>query len=164
MNLLTPHTTASNLQYVTHQGNPSFLEFKNDDFSGQVSYVPDSDIFQIDGRFVNFNNIGGYYWAANPVEHRYSYSGSGLPYPNPEIAYEETPNRGRIQLDNGGGFSIKLDHPSGYYIRQGKILIKPHVNFQIDGSDKIHTVKIADDMPYRSLKNLPNRPNRSILR
>lgn len=164
MNLLVPQSNDSDFQYVTQGGNPPVLEFKNPDFSGQVSYFSDSDIFQIDGRFPNLTGIGINYWAANPVERRYSYSGSGLPYPNPESAYEETPNRGKLQLDDAGGFSIKLMHPSGYYIRQGKILVKPHVNFQIDGNDRIYTVNIADNMPYRSLKNLPNRPNRSTLR
>ena len=33
------------------------------------------------------------FWAANPATYNGSYSGSGLPFPNPEIAYQNSINR-----------------------------------------------------------------------
>ena len=36
--------------------------------------------------------------AANAPDYRQSYSGSGLPFPNPEIAYENTPNKGTAKV------------------------------------------------------------------
>jgi len=152
------------VSYTVHKLDQPVLEFNSQDFSGKVTYDADSAIYSIDGRFAGINNATVKYWAANPIARNYSYSGSGLPYPNPEAAYENTPNQGHTLLDNEGRLSIKLDSPSGYYVRQGKILLKPHVHFKILGSDKVFTITIADFFPYRSLKNLPGRPNRSTNR
>ena len=38
------------------------------------------------------NNATIMFWAANPPTYCTSYSGSGLPYPNADIAYENTSN------------------------------------------------------------------------
>ena len=48
------------------------------------------------------------FWAANPPTYCTSYSGSGLPYPNADIAYENTPNRGAVKSNNGE-FELTLD-------------------------------------------------------
>ena len=152
------------LQYIVHKLTPPVLEFKSDKLSGTVTYDADSDIFIVSGQFIGVLNNSLRYWAANPIPRMYSYSGSGLPYPNAEVAYENTPNQGEILIDNDGKFSIKLDHPSGYYVRQGKILMKPHIHLKINNDSTVYTVMIADYFPYRSLKNLPDRPNRSINR
>jgi len=153
------------IRYNVHKiDNRPILDFNSQDFSGQVTYDSDSAIYTINGQFGGINNATVKYWAANPISRNYSYSGSALPYPNPEAAYENTPNQGHFLLDNDGKFNIRLDSPSGYYVRQGKFLLRPHVHFQILGGDKVHTLTIADLFPYRSLKNLPDRPNRSTNR
>ena len=36
------------------------------------------------------------FWAANPPDYNTSFSGSGLPFPSPEIAFEDTKNQRRI--------------------------------------------------------------------
>jgi hypothetical protein len=41
------------------------------------------------------------YTAANPPTYNNSFSGSALPYPSEEIAYENTPNRGVVEIMNG---------------------------------------------------------------
>jgi hypothetical protein len=154
------------LKYIVHKLDEPLLEFSSPELSGKVTYVPDADIFHVSGQF-NIRGAAGAtmkYWAANPIGRIYSYSGSALPYPNPEAAYENTTNQGTILLDNEGKFHIKLDHPSGYYVGQGKILLKSHVHFKVSGYNRVFTVTIADYFPYRSLKNLPDRPNRSTNR
>jgi hypothetical protein len=152
------------VNYTVHQLEQPVLEFTSKEFSGKVTYDADSSIYTFDGQFEGLNNATVKYWAANPIARNYSYSGSALPYPNPEVAYENTPNQGYSLLDNNGRFNIKLDSPSGYYVRQGKILLKPHVHFKVLDSDKVFTITIADFFPYRSLRNLPDRPNRSTNR
>lgn len=152
------------VNYIVHKLDKPVLEFNSQEFSGRVMYNADSGIYNIDGQFIGVNNATVKYWSANPITRNYSYSGSGLPYPNPETAYENTPNQGYVLLDNDGRFSIKVDNPSGYYVRQGKILLKPHVHFKVLGSSKVFTITIADSFPYRSLKNLVDRPNRSTNR
>jgi hypothetical protein len=40
------------------------------------------------------------YWAASPPTYSLSFSGSGLPYPNQEVALEKTPNQGVAEVKN----------------------------------------------------------------
>ena len=151
------------MQYIVHKLSLPTLEFQSPELSGMVTYYADSDIFVVKRKFNHIGSRVMQYWAANPIYRNYSYAGSGLPYPNPAEAYENTPNQGDVLLDRDGQFEIKLDHPSGYYLRQGKILLKPHVHLQVQGDDTVYTVVISDDFPNR-LKNLPDRPNRSLNR
>ena len=47
------------------------------------------------------------YWAANPPGYGTSFAGSGLPYANPEMAYQNTPNIGAtIVKDSKYSFNI----------------------------------------------------------
>ena len=46
--------------------------------------------------------------AANAPDYRQSYSGSGLPFPNPEIAYENTQNKGTARVVDGN-FQFSID-------------------------------------------------------
>ena len=114
------------------------------------------------------------YWAANCPTNGSSFSGSGLPYPNRDIAYENTKNQGIIQV-LGDVFSLNILKPNSYYENQGKTLIRPHVNFMfIDGNEKpisnVYKTMIEDYIPYRSLSmrredvlfyNVPNLPIRT---
>ena len=50
------------------------------------------------------------YWAPNPPNYRTSYTGSALPYPNPSIAYENTPNKGKVRANNRR-FEIRIKYP-----------------------------------------------------
>jgi hypothetical protein len=147
------------LQYIVHKLERPVLEFKSAELTGQVVYDPDTTVFTVTGRFHGLSNVGITYWAANPIGRGYSYSGSGLPFANPEMAYENTPNQGDLLLDNSGQFQIQLDHPNSYYVGQGSVLLKPHVHLGANG--KVYTVQLGDNLPYRSLKNLPGRPNRT---
>ena len=47
------------------------------------------------------------YWAPNPANHLTSYS-SGLPYPNPKVTYDNTPNNGAVMAVDGK-FSFLLN-------------------------------------------------------
>ena len=51
------------------------------------------------------NNII-YYSAANPPDYRATYTGSGLPFANQHIAFENSPNKGKSDLLDGN-FEIK---------------------------------------------------------
>ncbi len=156
--------TDCGIDYTVHNLEIPTLEFTSQNLYGVIIYDPDLAIYTIEGQFPNLANVKVKYWAANPIIRNYSYSGSGLPYPNPETAYENTPNQGYILLDNNGRFIIKLDSPSGYYVKQGKILLKPHLHLKVLGIENVLTITIADSFPNRSLKNLPDRPNRSTNR
>ena len=96
------------------------------------------------------------YWASSPPDSRHSFSGSGLPFPNEEMAYSNSPNIGRSLLGNDASFSIKLIYPNSYYKTLGSKYVKPNVKLLFsDGNGnmygKIITVVLGDGIPYRSL-------------
>jgi hypothetical protein len=69
--------------------------------------------------------------AAAPVTRGISFSGSGQPYPNRAIAFEETPNKGSVEsLD--GRFHIELTGiPAGYYSGLGAVYVPPCIEFHV---------------------------------
>ena len=75
---------------------------------------------------VNYNSLGNFvisgsagvlgavfvkYWSSAPPTYSLSFAGSGLPYPNEEIAYEKTPNQGVAQIKDGR-FQFAIDSPN----------------------------------------------------
>ena len=94
------------------------------------------------------------FWAANPPDYRTSYSGSGLPYPNSQIAYESSPNRGTVQLRADGSFEFRLRPPASYYTGLGTVFMRPHVYVQVNSKKTIGTpvlVRTGEGTPYRLL-------------
>lgn len=95
------------------------------------------------------------YWAAAPARVGLSFSGNGLPFANPDMAYENTPNKGEVML-NGGTFSFTLDSvPNAYYVGNGTLYMPPHMTMKVcqgnQCEDKYVTVKIDEGMPFRTL-------------
>ena len=114
------------------------------------------------------------YWAANSPTKTGSFSGSGLPYPTEEVAYENTKNQGNIEIYNLN-FSLNFLKPNSYYTNQCKVLVRPHVNFMfITGENKpisgVYKIELDNFIPYRTLSmvrknvmfyNNPNLPIRN---
>ncbi len=121
-------------------------------------YANKSGNFKLKGRVTKLSGNGVLkYWAPNPSTCLYSISGTGLPFPNEEIAFENTPNQGEIAIDATGNFEITLLYPAGYYINQGETYVPPHVNFLLCGTNKVIRVELPFDTPFRSLgSNLSN--------
>lgn len=94
------------------------------------------------------------YWAANPATRNQSFTGSGLPYANPEQAYDRTPNSGAVKANNRQ-FEIKLKSPSAYYIGLGTLYIPPTLHIKVceEGTTEGHVehVKLGDGIPFRTL-------------
>lgn len=67
--------------------------------------------------------------AATPVTRGIGFAGSGQPYPNRDIAFENTPNNGELDSEDGS-FSIQLAGiPAGYYTQLGATYVPPIVEF-----------------------------------
>ena len=101
------------------------------------------------------------FWAANPPTYTTSYSGSGLPYPNPDIAYENTPNRGSV-IANNRSFEFRIRYPNSFYIGLGSLYLEPCVHIKIceNGTDgNVETIKLGNGIPFRSLTYPPTQPN-----
>lgn len=146
------------MEYIVHHDKGQYMEFKNSDISGIIKYNSNNDTYLIEGQTHAKNIV---YRAATPLWRNYSYAGSGLPYPNHSLAYENTSNMGTIHVKNGL-FKIELPHPSQYYVDQGKKLLKPHVHLELVDLNKTVTLVLADYLPFRSLTHLPHRPDRTI--
>lgn len=94
------------------------------------------------------------YIAACPADHKFSFSGSGLPFQNQLQAFENTPNIGIISLSYNNNFDIPLMYPNSYQIGLGSVLQGPTLYLQyLDKNDKnkIITIDLGNIIPYRSL-------------
>jgi len=104
------------------------------------------------------------YWAANSPDSHLSLTGTALPFPNREVAFNPSMNVGNVVSDDRGRISFQITHPNSYYTCTGRQLIPPHLNFAIDfgnGQEKLYYVPLNNGYRSRSLTNLPGRPNRS---
>ena len=93
------------------------------------------------------------YWAAAPANLLTSYTGSGLPFANPEQAYENSQNVGAVKANNGS-FEFNINMPNSYYVGLGSLYVPPHIHFKIceEGSNNKHiTIKLSDGIPFRTL-------------
>lgn len=117
--------------------------------------------YKIDGEIVTLNGsindtIKGYtlrYMAASPADRRMSYSGSGLPYASPQMAFENSPSKGEIELDLGNSFTVSFEMPSSYYTNLGTNLIQPSVYLKYNNGveDITISIELAQPIPYRML-------------
>lgn len=120
------------------------------------------------------------YIAAAPVERRASYTGSGLPFSSAQMAFDNTPNKGSIQM-NTYTHEIVVKSPNSYYSGHGTVLIPPTVYFSFiqNGKHRKVSVKLNDGVYYRTLtypsqrtgamfydnvQNLPVRSQEQVLR
>ena len=110
----------------------------------------------------NIDNPNIIFWAPSPADHLTSYSGSGLPFPNAEMAYENTPNKGMVKAKNKS-FSFRLKYPNAYYAHLGTLYISPLVNIKVCDSINEHsfiTINIDQGIPYRTL-TYPSPPGKN---
>ncbi len=93
------------------------------------------------------------YWAASPPNYRTGFTGSALPYANPEMAHQMTPNRG-VTKANGGHFEFQIMFPNSYYTGLGTVYMPPHVFVKVcdeNGEGEIQTIKLGEGVPFRML-------------
>lgn len=97
--------------------------------------------------------------AAAPVTRGLGFSGSGMPYPSREIAFENTPHRGALESSDGS-FNITLRGvPSGYFSGLGSVYVPPLVEFYSIARDgkRLHTSLWMNDnvAPWRWISGSP---------
>lgn len=94
------------------------------------------------------------YWASAPPTTGTSFSGSGLPFPNPEVAYDRTPNAGVVKANDDNSFEFRIEYPNAYYVGLGSLYVPPHVHIKIceeGANDRYFSVKIDEGIPFRTL-------------
>lgn len=102
------------------------------------------------------------YIAAAPADVHESHFGSYLPFANPEMAYEETVNKGEIILDKSKNFTIKISIPNSYYVRNGTHLISPHIHLTI--GKEYFNIPLGEPVENKSLTSLKDKPTRVTMR
>lgn len=105
---------------------------------------------------LNFSNdIFVKYWAANRPNYGISFAGSGLPFPNEHIAFQDTDNAGVADVKNGA-FSFNIHYPNSYYVQMGKKYVPPQVKIQFCSKNNVnltgvHVITLGNGIPFRSL-------------
>ena len=129
------------------------LLFNKDLCQGSINFQGKGNLV-IQGKLKNVSAVSKlFYWAAAPPTYGTSFSGSGMPYPDPLTAYDRTPNKGFLDVNNGN-FTINLKYPNAYYIGLGSVYIPPHVNFKVceqGKNDTYFSIQIDDGIPFRML-------------
>ena len=126
--------------------------FNNEKVDCKIAKNITGDIV-VEGNIKGGSNKTFSFIAPNPPTYMTSYYGSGTAYPNPEIAFDQTPNVGCVKTDIMGKFKVTLKSPSGYYIRMGTIYQPPHLMLYTENnknkSDNIINVVLGEGVPYR---------------
>lgn len=105
-----------------------------------------------------YDNVKGQtleYYAAAPPDFRATYTGSGLPFANPQMAFDGSPNIGVVELSPGNNFTLNILYPNSYYIGLGTVIIPPTVYISYysltSQEKKIVPIQISKGIPYRLL-------------
>ena len=87
--------------------------------------------------------------APNPPDYRTSYSGSALPFPCQEIAFEKTKNY--YEIGNNGVIDIKFMFPNSYYEPEGRKKIVSPLLLILD--ENRHLYETKDMCPLKTLRD-----------
>jgi hypothetical protein len=97
------------------------------------------------------------YIAPKPMEKRLSYSGSGLPFSNEDMALYNTKTQGKISK---GDFKLVFDYPNTHYEFCSANLLKPYIKFTNLQNNSIDHVVLGNPLiNNRSLIELNNNQN-----
>jgi hypothetical protein len=118
-----------------------------------LNVTEENDLLLIEGRVLNPSKYKQMeLCAANPIDRMMNYSGSGLPFPNPFIAFEDTPNY--LRISKSGEIRTIFQKPNSYYGFEKQQKINPsifvvlsqknadplYVHFQMEDSLPLKTV------------------------
>ena len=103
----------------------------------------------------NSNNLFLRFKAASSPTYSSNFSGSGLPFPNTDIAFENSENIGTCNISNGK-FSFSMRYPNSYYINMGATYVHPEVQIQVFDSNnrsvsEIQHINLGEGIPFRTL-------------
>ena len=130
---------------------------------GEVYYNPDTFSIKIRGLCKRDASSVDFVAAAG-AGHILSYNGSGLPFPNEEIAYDGDINKGTVKV-GGGEFTIKLSRmPNAYYIDNGKDIVQPKIELTFRPSGDKMDLVLGASIKNRSLTQIDGRWVRSTNR
>jgi len=94
-----------------------------------------------------------YVLAPNPIDRMFNYTGSGLPFPCANIAFEGTPNQ--AQIDISGLFNVVFKYPNSYYLPDARTKIAPSVFLSLSKNNmeepELVRFELPDPLPLKTL-------------
>ena len=132
----------------------------NDEYTGfNITFSKDYTLLKITGSIKNYAMYKKIIIIApNPIDRMSNYSGSGLPFPNYEIAFENTPNIHKI--DTSGVFDVSFKYPNSFYMPDGINKIKPSIYFIFTANDNMSFRLQYELHDINALRTLVNRSSR----
>lgn len=139
------------------------LRFENQYVSCVVE-ITETGAVDISGSIVNmasYNKVEVV--APAPIDRMMNYSGSGLPFPCAEIAFENTPNR--ILVDASGKFKGRFAYPNSYYTHDAfkkivsSIFVVLHPNASAQDPIVVR-MELPEQVPL-TVRSLTHRPKRT---
>ena len=131
------------------------MDFENEYVKCQVNVFKNSEFIQIIGNVKNKENYKNIFLlACNPIDKKASYSGSGLPFPCPDIAFENTKNI--YNVPSSGSIDTKFSYPNSYYSVADKKKIISSIFFIVEllnGEKKFLRFELEDLYPLKTLIN-----------
>ena len=98
-------------------------------------------------------------YAANPIQRMMSYMGSGMPFANVKMAFENSPNY--YQVTSHSNFSTVFWYPNSYYSDDGWVKVAPSIFIRIQ-SDALtkpmfYQMTLPDPFQLRTMSHRPDR-------
>ncbi len=93
------------------------------------------------------------YWAANQPTYNMSFTGSGMAYPNEDIAFQGSKNCGITEVKSNK-FSFSINFPNSYYKNMGSEFVGPEVKIKVVNSQNIavsdiQRISLGENIPFR---------------
>jgi hypothetical protein len=133
--------------------------FENEFVKCEIKTIDNCQNIHITGIIFNRQNYKNVVFVANnPIDKKASYSGTGLPFPCAEIAFEGTNNIKMV--DTEGNIDIKFSYPNSYYSVANKKKVISSVFLIIEmanGTKEFIRLQLEDLYPLRTLINRETR-------
>lgn len=132
-------------------------DFKSEYVSCRVECFDNCKKIRVVGKLLTEKFQNAMLIASNPVDVKASYSGTALPFPCADIAFEGTKNIHRIE---GGKFDATFSYPNSYYSVADKKKIVSSVFFVFEDTQKKQEFvrfQLKDLYPLRTLVNRETR-------
>lgn len=140
------------------------MNFDDEYVTCSVNFSPKYEYVYIQGQIKNpsaYSRI--MIIAPNPIDRMTNYSGSGLPFPCSEIAFENTPNKYIISPLSNGNFDVTFRYPNSFYLPNGVDKLKSPIYFvlYLPNSDvnytrfELHDLCVLRTLTHRSARKGP---------
>lgn len=123
-----------------------------------LTVVEENDKLTIEGKIINPKAYQVMeLFAANPIDRMMNYAGSGLPFPCPFIAFENTPNK--LQISASGEIKTTFKKPNSYYTEDTQKRVPPSLFVKLVETNQPIYIQFAldDNLPLRTMYYRPER-------